>query len=66
MQVGIPRGSFARFHEFLVDMRTGELRHDSGEVIRLQAKPRQERMKAEARAPFVTSSTISLSDQWSN
>src|SRR6516164_7279325 len=35
MQVGVQRGSLAKFHEFLLDMRTGELRHHSGKVIRL-------------------------------
>jgi Tol biopolymer transport system component/DNA-binding winged helix-turn-helix (wHTH) protein len=35
MQAGIRRSSLARFHEFLLDMRTGELRHDSGKVTRL-------------------------------
>jgi serine/threonine protein kinase len=39
MQVGARRHSRARFEEFVLDLRTGELRHDSGKVIRLPEQP---------------------------
>lgn len=35
MQVGVPRYSLARFDQFLLDMRTGELRHAGGTINRL-------------------------------
>jgi serine/threonine protein kinase len=41
MQVGARRQSRARFEEFVLDMRTGELRHISGKVIRLPEQPFQ-------------------------
>jgi len=41
MQIGARRHSRARFEEFVLDMRTGELCHDSGKVIRLPEQPFQ-------------------------
>ena len=35
MQVGAKKNFLARFKEFVLDLRTGELCHDSGRVIRL-------------------------------
>jgi serine/threonine protein kinase/Tol biopolymer transport system component len=36
MPVGTPRHSLARFEEFVLNLRTGELCHDDGKVIRLR------------------------------
>ena len=41
MQIDARGPSFARFEAFALNMRTGELRHDSGKVIRLPEQPFQ-------------------------
>src|SRR6201998_3238452 len=41
MPVGARGPSFARCEAFALNMRTGELRHDSGKVIRLPEQPFQ-------------------------
>src|SRR5580704_7967902 len=41
MQIGSRRHSLARFEDFMLDLRTGELCHDTGRVIRLPEQPFQ-------------------------